>query len=186
MTPIEYEIRARVDRVAHRLLGGHVLQRPDHGAHLRERRRDALGAGGRQGLDLGDAEIEHLHEVRIAVVLDEHDVLGLQVAMNDALRVGRPHAGHDAAHDPRGAVGLEGARREFVAQAAAPHELEDQEERPVRQPPEVRCRGDVGVVDAPGRPRLALEPRDDLGPVEQARCRTLSAKAFRMCWCSTR
>ena len=110
------------------MLGGHVLRRPDHGAHLCERRRDGPAAGGREGLELGDAEVEHLHEVRIAVVIDEHDVLRLQIAMNDPLRVGCSDACHDAAHDPRGAVGPEGARRDLVSQAAPPHELEDQEE----------------------------------------------------------
>jgi hypothetical protein len=61
-------------------------------------------------------------------MIDEHYVVGLQVAMNDSLGMGRPHAGHDSAYDPPGAVGLEGAARDFVAQAAAAHELEDQEE----------------------------------------------------------
>ena len=52
-------------------------------------------ASGPEAGDLCDSEVEQLHEVGVAVALDEHDVLGLQVAVHDAQRVGRLEAGDD-------------------------------------------------------------------------------------------
>jgi hypothetical protein len=48
--------------------------------HHRARTKLALG-------DLREAEVEHLREVAQTSVRRQEDVLGLEVAMNDALRV---------------------------------------------------------------------------------------------------
>ena len=86
------EIGARVDLLPERLLGRHVLRRsvhhPELGEHLPGLRRLPLAAA-RDAADrnLGDAEVEHLDEIGIALSLDEHDVLRLQVAVHDAERV---------------------------------------------------------------------------------------------------
>ena len=69
------DVRARVGLLALDLLGRHVLGRPDHHAGA----RDPLG------LDrAGDPEI---HDPGVAVAVD-HDVLGLEVAVDDAQAVG--------------------------------------------------------------------------------------------------
>jgi hypothetical protein len=79
------EIRARIDTFADGLLGRHVRGRPH------ERSVPGQDARGRPcislAVDLGKAEVEHLPVVRIAVAIDEHDVLGLQIAMDDTHRV---------------------------------------------------------------------------------------------------
>ena len=85
------DVGAMVDGQAAHLLGRHVAERPEHGAgvglhvgdagFLRRRRRDRLG----------ETEVEDLD----VIVAPDHDVLGLQIAMDDAARVG----GGDAARD---------------------------------------------------------------------------------------
>ena len=47
---------------------------------------------------LGDAEVEDLHDVALPVALDEHDVLGLEIAVHDArgVRVLERRAGSGA------------------------------------------------------------------------------------------
>jgi hypothetical protein len=66
------------------LLGRHVRRRSDHQAAVRLLRRRLVPE------QLGDAEVEHdgalaaLH----LLVADEHDVIGLEIAVDDAARVG--------------------------------------------------------------------------------------------------
>ena len=57
--PERIEIRARIDGVSLPLLGRHVLRRAEDRSDLRER----LVARAFLHVDLGDAEIEHLHEI---------------------------------------------------------------------------------------------------------------------------
>ena len=66
---------------------------------------------------------------------------------------------------------LDGQRAalELVAQAPPVHVLEHEEERAVREAPEVRGGGHVRVVDAPAGDGLALEAREDLRVVEESR-----------------
>ena len=47
------------------------------------------------GDHLGDAEVEHLDEVGLPGPLQQHDVLGLQIAVHDALRVRGGQRRHD-------------------------------------------------------------------------------------------
>ena len=84
------DVAARVHvGVSLRLLRRHVPGRAEHDALARERR--VLG----QLLDLADTEVQDLRERRIRIAIDEEDVVGLEIAMNDA-RVVRTH---EAAHD---------------------------------------------------------------------------------------
>ncbi len=80
------EIRAVVHvRVPTRLFGRHVRRRPEHGARPRElggRPRDVAGHHAR------DAEVEHLDDLLVLVVRQE-DVVGLEVAVDDAAGVHR-------------------------------------------------------------------------------------------------
>ena len=52
------------------------MGRAEHLPRLRELARAAA--------DLGDAEVEHLDEVLVVAALDQLDVVGLQVAVDDA------------------------------------------------------------------------------------------------------
>jgi hypothetical protein len=80
------EVAAAVDALAEQLLGRHVVDRPQNGARLRLDADERLlrAVGGARGLrardELGDAEVENLD---VAVAAD-HQVLRLQVAVDDA------------------------------------------------------------------------------------------------------
>ena len=78
------EVDLRADSLASHLLGGHVARRPHD---LSPKGHGGRGAG-RAPARLGDPEVEHLDEVGLPLEIDEHDVLGLDVAVDDALAVG--------------------------------------------------------------------------------------------------
>ena len=113
-------------------------------------------------LDLRDPEVEDLHEVRIALTLDEHDVLGLQVAMDDLERVCARQRGSDLARDMERSSELEPPGGDHLTEALALHELEREEERAVLELAEVRRRDDVRMIDVRRCHRFPLEARDDL------------------------
>ena len=166
------EVGARVDRLPERLLRRHVLGRPVDHAGLREDvllRAGAVVRAELAHLDLGDAEVEDLHEVRVAVALDEHDVLGLEIAMHDLERVRALERAGDLPRDVERAAELEPPARDDLAQARALDELEHEEERAVLELAEVGGGDDVRVVDVRRRHRLALEARDDLGQARHLR-----------------
>ena len=78
MTPTRVEIAALVGLGAARLLRRHVARRPEREAGVRQlRRRRVLAAQ-----HLGQPEVEDLHEVTLDAV-EEHDVVGLEIAMHD-------------------------------------------------------------------------------------------------------
>ena len=95
-------VGAEVHRPSRRLLGRHVADRAEDGAGLRarDRRRDVGGAAGALRLhELGEAEVEDL-EVPVA---RDHEVVGLQVAVDDAVGVGAGEAArrlHGQVEDP--------------------------------------------------------------------------------------
>ena len=64
------------------LLGRHVVG----SAHHRASTRLVRNLVGTQG-QLGKPEVEHLHEVACAALVDEKDVLGLEVAVDNAVRM---------------------------------------------------------------------------------------------------
>ena len=156
------DVRARVGGLSGGLLGRHVFGRA-HG-HARPGEA-AAGLGGLLDLGaLGDAEVEHLDEVGLALPADEQDVLGLEVAVDDAGVVGGlegvAHLGGDVQR-PRGGEGT--FLEDHEAQLDPLDELHDEEERAVAGRPRVGDVDDVGVSGLGGRPRLAPEPLDDLG-----------------------
>jgi hypothetical protein len=75
-----------VDGLAEPLLRRHVVARTEHHADFRERANPSLHR------DLGDAEVEHFHEVGIPVLLDENDIFRLEVTVHDvpSVRGGEP------------------------------------------------------------------------------------------------
>ena len=77
------DVAARVDGLARELLGAHVRRRPEHHALLGELLLVLVFLA----RPLGDAEVEDLHEVLLPGALDEHHVVGLEVAVHDAAPV---------------------------------------------------------------------------------------------------
>jgi hypothetical protein len=90
------EVAAAIDGAAFDLLGAHVQRRAHGDAHFRER----LGVG---AVDAGEAEVGDLHLAAGA----EHDVLGLDVAMDDARFGGFAEGGDDLAEHVEHDAGLE-------------------------------------------------------------------------------
>ena len=64
------------------LLGRHVVGRAHHRASTCLVRNLVVAQG-----QLRQAEVEHLHEVGCAALVDEKDVLGLEVAVDNAVRM---------------------------------------------------------------------------------------------------
>jgi hypothetical protein len=129
-------------------------------------------------LDACDSEVEHFDEVGGTISRDEHDVLGLEIAMHDPLGVRRPHAKRDAACDlerpSRGYRSLV----ELTAKRSPLQILEDEKERAVREPPEIGRRRDIGVADRRRGHSLALETRDHLRRAEPMRLEHLQREAL--------
>ena len=67
------------------LLGCHVVRRSHHRAGTCLVRNFVVALG-----QLGQAEVEHFHEVGHMAFRDEENVLGLEVAVDDAVLVRRP------------------------------------------------------------------------------------------------
>ena len=146
------------------LLRRHVPHRPDDDARDRE-------AGGGLGLvqslesegplrlhELGEAEVEELHPA----VARQEDVLGLQVAVDDAGGVGGREALRDL--DRGGGDGLDRERPavEPVPERLALEELGDEVGDAVVAP-DVEDGEDVRVAEPPDRLHLDLEPADPVG-----------------------
>src|SRR6185369_7572019 len=102
--------------------------------------------------------------------LDDADVGGLEIAVQDALRVRRGEPERDLASDVRGPPWIDRRfARGDLAEAPAEHPLEHQEHAPVRQLTEVVDRDDVRVREPAQDLRLAPETRDALLVVRQVR-----------------
>ena len=141
------DVGAMVHGLAPDLLGRHVADRAEHGArvgpaHLGRRLARFAALRLRQ---LGEAEVEDLD---LAVVRDEH-VLGLQVAVDDALLVGRRQPVRDLGADLDGLAQGQRAAGNALAQRLAFEQLRD----------------DVGGALVVTR----VVDREDVGMVEQAR-----------------
>ncbi len=151
------EIAAVIELGAAGLLGRHVLGRAADEAGAGERGALVVGAVD----DLGDAEVEHLDEVGLVAPLLHHDVLGLEIAVDDAgaVRVGerREHLGDDAHHAGLGQRPLAG---EHGVQVLALHVLHGDVHGAVFGLAEVEHADGVGVVQAAGGLGLALEAGD--------------------------
>ena len=111
----------------------------------------------RRGYELGQAEVEDLDEP----VLRDHQVLGLQIPMDDPGRVSlRQRVGGLRPNREKTLRG-ERARRQELAQRLSVHELHRDPRTGVR-PADVIDRDDVRMVQGRGRARLLLEPREPI------------------------
>jgi hypothetical protein len=146
--PERVHVAARADlALAHRLLGAHVVGSAERHAGLGH--PGATRLAGSQG----DAEIRHQ---RLPVV--QQDVLGLDVAMDDAVAVGIVERAGHLARDGEGlADGQLLLAGEPVAQRFAFDERHDVEEEPVDLA-RIEERQDMRVLQVRGGPDLGQEP----------------------------
>jgi hypothetical protein len=90
------EVAAQVHRLAHGLLGGQVLRRPDHRRGLGQA-RGALVDGS------GDPEVHHLDRAAVG----QHDVRGLDVAVHQPHGVAVLQRVQHVADDPQRPLGIQ-------------------------------------------------------------------------------
>ncbi len=149
---------------------GDVLRGPEDEAGLRRHR--AVGP-----VEARDAEVEHLDVVGVVAAAHEHHVLGLEIAVDDALVVGLAHGVADLQNDVerprqgqrrRGLVGPGGGegREERDAVEVLHHQVELAADAGLRRRRE-RARhqhlDDVGVHEPARDLGLAVEARHELG-----------------------
>ena len=145
------EVRPGADLLRHRLLGRHVGGGPDRDAGRGPEHRH-VAVGQRPG----DAEVGDLH----APFGGDQQVLGLQVAVDDARRVRVREPGEHALEHAAELGRPEPAHPR--AQRAARHVLHGDVTHPVVLE-DVEHGDDALVVERAGQPRLADEPADHLG-----------------------
>ena len=150
-------VRPEVDGPAARLLRRHVSDGPHHRAGAR-RRRDVGALLGLVLQELREAEVEDLDDA----VLRDHDVLGLQVPVDDpgGVRLGEPVG--DLAGDVEQAPRRQRPGLQDFPQGLPLDELHRDEDRGVGGS-DVVDRDDVGVIQAGGGARLLLEPLAPVG-----------------------
>ena len=158
------DVGARVDGLALGLLRGHVGGCPEQDAEAGAARgaergghrvgRAALGAD-----QLGEAEVEHLHEAG----LRDHHVPGLDVAVDDPGLVGGGEAARDLERDPQRLGDRQAAPLEPLAQALAVHQLHRDPGAARRVLADLVHGDDVGVGQRRGRLRFLQEAARALG-----------------------
>ena len=154
-------------RIAARLFGGHVGRGPEHGAVTGQdlrRRGGVRRVGSDRPPNPRDAPVEHQHFAE----LPDHDVLGLQIAMDDAERMGEGHGFTDAEEHRQALVHVGDPGQPSIETLAA-HPLHRVEQTAVGELTEVVDRDDAGMFEAGEDARFLLEPRGGGridGPVE--------------------
>ena len=122
------DIAARVHDFAAHLFGRHVTGGPEHGARHGARERLRLIAARRTARHLfGQSEIEDLG----APVAREHDVLRLEIAVYDGLRVSRRQRFGHLYGDLHHAALRQGAAFQQVAQGLAFDQFADDVDQPI-------------------------------------------------------
>ena len=147
------DVARRCHRVAEYLLGRHVLRRAHDHAGSRHAAGDARLAHARRQQSR-DAEVHHLH----VAVIAHHDVLGLDVPMNDARVVRGAERARNLDRDLRKRV-----------QRALPLEQEGAQRSPLHQ----LHHDDLTAADLTG-----LVDRDDVRMVQRRGCPRFAVKAL--------
>ena len=147
-------VGAEIDRPAARLLGRHVADGPEHDSRPRGlAHRFRSGEAGVAGLDeLGQAEVENLHEA----VLRDHEVLGLQIAVDDPGGVRLREGVRDLRGDRENPFGRKRPSRDELTQSRSLDELH-RDPRNGAGLADLVDRDDVRVVQRRGGARLLLE-----------------------------
>ncbi len=154
------DVAALVRALVARLLRRDVVRR----AHERARVGDVVLRGFAAGEELHQAEVENLHEVVIVLLVQEHHVGGLQIAVDDPERVRFPQRAADLLRDVdhpvlrQRSVGLHRLR-----ERAAVEELHGDEEDSVVRAAVVVERDGVRVRQLGGDARLEEEPLVEVG-----------------------
>jgi hypothetical protein len=165
------EIGPAVQRLGARLLGRHVLRRAADEALDRQHRRAIVRLAERR---LGDPEVAHLDEVLLVPALDQHDVAGLEIAMDDPLGVrlfeGGEHLRQDS-HHPRQRQGEVVA--DHLRQIPPGEQLHGDVEGPVAILPRIDDLDRVRVVQQRRALGFALEPADQLLVAHEVRVQHL-------------
>ena len=165
------DVAARIELLAGELLGAHVRRGSEHHALLRELLllRLILGLAA-----LGDAEVEDLHEVGLPGRGREDDVVGLEIAMDDAAAV---RFFERAAHLRRGCAvtrsGAHGPALQRVGEALPLDELHRDVELAVGGLPEVEELNRVGVLELADGAALAVKAREDCWSLSELRLQRL-------------
>ena len=157
--PERVEVRAPVELLGLRLLRAQVLRRAVHHAVLRQLRL----VRARRLLDLGDPKVEDLHKLSNAPEVAQHDVVRLEVSVDDAELVGLVQRVERLAHDADGAKLVEVPfALDQPAQRAAFDVLHRHVDQPIFGVTKDEDANDVRVRQLRDRFRLPIEPRDEL------------------------
>ena len=153
------DVAALIDRHAAGLLGRHVRGRADHRAG-RGLKADVLVVAVDQ---LGDTEVEQLDQLAAIRGRRDHDVVGLEIAVDhaDGVRGAEPIA--DLHEHRERARQIDPAARP-LAEAAPRQQLHDDERRAVGQLDEVGDVDDVAMADAVDRLGFLEEAIDGVAP----------------------
>ena len=148
------DVGPRIDGGPAELLRRGIAQRPQHDALARHQRAGNLDP-------LAQAEVEDFDDgLGVPRHRDEEDVTRLEVAVDDALQVGRRDRGAELPHDvqDRG-LGQAAAHLDEEVERLAVQELHDHEVQ-ARFGPEIDDADDVRVLHQRQHPRLAGESLD--------------------------
>jgi DNA-binding NtrC family response regulator len=145
------------------LLGRHVRRRTHHSPGL------GLHRAGRLARELGDAEVEYFdpRAARGFSIQHEVDVVGLEVAMNDALLVGSSECTRDLPADHDGDGCVQRPLAQPICEALPVEKLHENEGAAGRVVAEIEDIHDPGMADHRRGARLVEEPLDDLGVARQ-------------------
>ena len=144
------------------LLGGHVRRRSEHRALAGEARGFFVRGDGR--VELCEAEIEELGELVALLASHQENVLGLQIAVNDACRVGLHQALRAVGNHAHRGLGIdEPDARHPVVQRLALQQLHRDERTPILEPAGVVDVDDVRALHARCRAGFPKKALDDHG-----------------------
>ena len=152
------EVRAPIDRPAERLLRRHVRGRSEHHAHVGELAAAEQHLGIADELD--EAKVDDLRALP-AAHLDEHDVIGLEIAMDDAVAVRVRDSIEQLARDRERAPHADRALLHLPGQRVALDQLHHEEQEALLDE-HVDRMDQVLVIEHADRVRLAREALDRL------------------------
>jgi hypothetical protein len=154
--PESKDVRALIRRLAPHLLGRHVADRAEDravlGVRLRRGQRLASSQCHRRH-QLGDAEVEDLQPT----LLGDEEVLGLEVAVDDALLMRSREALRELKRAAARLLHRQSSFPQTLAQRAPVQQLGDDVRVALVRPDVVHVK-DVGVIERAGSARFLLEP----------------------------